>query len=448
MKQSIFKLLVIAVIFSISLSIQAGDHSHHSIAEEAALNAVIDHYVDEGAYPFIYVHLEDREGHVFYEHASVNEQLMQGMGVNGKSWIRIWSMSKIVTISVLLDLVEDEMLSLSDPVTKYIPEFAGLKVAVSNSGADLSLTEDKDAACPLKLVPMKTSMTVLDLLNHRAGFYYQTTGIDCLDSLVSAAELPAAENSHELIDRMAKLPLINQPGTTHYYGTGTTVLGLVAERASGKSLKQLVSERVANPMRIEGLQYGLPPEASLPPRFSGRDGILREAQPGELDIFGSKLPDYDPAHELYLGGEGMVATADGYADFARMLLRGGELNEYRFLEMATVSDIASPHTNLDSPYGHNGYNLWVSNGSFSNGDKGPAPLWIGGGYEGTHFWIDPERGFVGVIMSQIFWVPESGWGRDEAIRKAVYEQLEGGFAFPAATPASAIKPTPTAADTL
>jgi CubicO group peptidase (beta-lactamase class C family) len=274
---------------------------------------------------------------------------------------------------------------------------------------------------------------VLDLINHEAGFYYPTTGIDCLDEEVQKANLPAAENSQDLIDRMARLPLINQPGATHHYGTGTTVLGLVAERASGKSLKELVNERVTGPMGIEGLQYGLPADASLPPRFSGRDGTLRVANAGELDIFGSALPDYDPGHELYLGGEGMVATADGYADFIRMLLRGGELNGHRFLEPGTVAEIAAPHTLLDNPYGHNGYNLWISNGTFHDGSTGPAPLWIGGGYEGTHFWIDPERQFVGVIMSQIFWAPESGRGRDERIRAAVYEQLKADPALPAAS---------------
>ena len=428
-----FASAALATMLSWSAHTAAADHPHHGIMNEAALDAVIDGYVEKGAFPFVYLRLEDREGHVFYEHAAVNGELMNGAGIDGDSWIRIWSMSKIVTISVLLDLVEEGALALSDPVTRYIPEFAGLEVAVTADGTPLKAVGDKAAACPLNRVPVNNDMTVLDLINHEAGFYYPTTGIDCLDEEVQKANLPAAENSQDLIDRMARLPLINQPGATHHYGTGTTVLGLVAERASGKSLKELVNERVTGPMGIEGLQYGLPADASLPPRFSGRDGTLRVANAGELDIFGSALPDYDPGHELYLGGEGMVATADGYADFIRMLLRGGELNGHRFLEPGTVAEIAAPHTLLDNPYGHNGYNLWVSNGTFHDGSTGPAPLWIGGGYEGTHFWIDPERQFVGVIMSQIFWAPESGRGRDERIRAAVYEQLKADPALPAAS---------------
>jgi CubicO group peptidase (beta-lactamase class C family) len=200
-------------------------------------------------------------------------------------------------------------------------------------------------------------------------------------------------------------------------------LGLVAERATGKSLKQLVSERITGPLNISGLQYGLPEGESLIPRVSGKDSLLRLAYRGELDIFGPDVPDYDPVHELYLGGEGMLATADGYADFLRMLLFQGKMNGVRVLEKATVEDIHSPHTQLDNPYGHNGYNLWVSSDSMRVQGKGDAGLWIGGGYEGTHFWVDPKREFVGVIMTQMSFVRPPGYGRDDAIRGEIYRQL-------------------------
>jgi CubicO group peptidase (beta-lactamase class C family) len=121
----------------------------------------------------------------------------------------------------------------------------------------------------------------------------------------------------------------------------------------------------------------------------------------------------------------MLATTDGYADFLRMLLSRGELNGHRFLEESTIEEITSPHTQLDNDYGYNGYNLWVNNGKLADGSQGVGGLWIGGGYEGTYFWIDPEREFVGLIMSQIFWVPESGRGSNEVIREAIYAQLSG-----------------------
>lgn len=345
------------------------------------------------------------------------------MEVDGDTWIRIWSMSKIVTISTVLDLVEDGVLSLDDPVTDYIPEFANLEVAQSPDGIPLALVSDRSLACPMQLVPMDSVMTVLDLINHKAGFYYATTGIHCLDSMLNEKNLPTARNSQELIERMASLPLIMQPGTRDYYGTNTTVLGLVGERASGKSLKQLVEERITGPLEIEGLQYGLPADAELIPSVLAENGKLRFVQAGELDIFGPDVPDYESDHELYLGGEGMLATADGYCDFIRMLLNYGELNGVRVLEKATVKDIHAPHTQLNNPYGHNGYNLWVSSDSMRVQGTGDAGLWIGGGYEGTHFWVDPKREFVGVIMTQAGRLSPEAYKRDDAIRGEIYRQL-------------------------
>ena len=396
------------------------------LEDPAYVDAVIDGYIERETFPFVYVRLEDLEGRVIYEHSAINDELMGGMKIDGDSWIRIWSMSKAVTISVVLDLVEDGTLSLTDRVVDYIPEFSDLQVAALERAPDLSLAQGTEDACPFETVPMQYGMTLLDLLNHRGGFYYPNTGVDCLDETAFEADLPTARNSQDLIDRIATLPLVNQPGATAHYGVGTTVLGLVAERATGKSLNQLVEARVTGPFGIEGLRYGLPEGAELPPHFTAKDGVLRKMDDDGPRIFGSELPGYDPESELYLGGEGMVATANGYADFARILLGRGELGGQRLLDESTIADLTAPHTQLDSEFGHNGYNLWISNGLYGDGEQGPGPLWIGGGYEGTHFWIDPQRGFVGVIMSQIFETSEDGWGRDENIRKAIYEQLETG----------------------
>ena len=396
-----------------------------TVPDPDALDAVLDRYVEDGHYPFLYARLEDRNGGLIYEHSVVNSKLLPGVEVNGQTWIRIWSMSKIVTISVVMDLVEEGILKLDDPVVKYLPEFAGLQVAVAADGRNLSEleSEEKASACPFRLVPAQTDMTLLHLINHRAGFYYATTDIPCLDEPLAASNVAAAENTGDFIERLAKLPLIQQPGAKYQYGLNTTILGMAAERAAKKSLKQLVEERLTGPLGIAGLRYGLPPGAALLPRVSGQDGTLRLARPGELDIFGRDVPSYDPARILYLGGEGMLATADGYADFLRMLLARGTLNGRRFLEWVTVETMRAPHSLTDNPNGYNGFNLWVSGPAMREAREGEAGLWIGGGYEGTHFWVDPKREFVAVIMSQMFWIPEGGWGRDEAFRGELYKQF-------------------------
>ena len=128
-------------------------------------------------------------------------------------------------------------------------------------------------------------------------------------------------------------------------------------------------------------------------------------------------------NKLFLGGEGMIGTADGYTDFLRMLLNHGKLNGYRFLNESSVKEIYSPHTQLDNEYGYNGYNLWVTSKKSRELGHGDEGLWSGGGYEGTHFWIDPKRDFVGLIMTQMFETPRAGHGRDNEIRGEVYKQI-------------------------
>ena len=403
------------------------------ITNKKAIDSTVNLFVDGEYYPFLYTRLEDQDGEVLYEHTAKNNRLLADQKIDGDTWIRVWSMSKIVTICIALDLMEDGLLNLDDPVTQYIPEFSQLQVALTTDSNSLIGTnwyaEDSSRAapCPLIYVPNDSVMTIRHLLDHKAGFYYSTTNIPCLDSMLAQENLCAAENSQDLINRLSKLPLIQHSGTDYFYGTNTTVLGLVAERAAGKSLAQLLKERITDPMQIKGMRYDLPAGETMLPRFSGKDSLIREAQLGELDIFGQDVPDYEPSHELYLGGEGMICTTNGYCDFLRMLLNNGELNGHRMLNPETIADLTSPHTQLDNPYGHNGYNLWVSSDSMRLKGQGDQNLWIGGGYEGTHFWIDTSRNLVGTIMTQMFWVYDGAFGytKEGRIRGEIYKPWTG-----------------------
>ena len=401
------------------------------LSNSKVVDSIVGSYVDNGSQALLLVRLEGSDGNVKYEYSKKNNKLVPDYKINKDTWFRIWSMSKIVTISLTLDLVEDGLLKLEDPVSKYIPELRDLKIALSNNGQPLTnhgqaLGNDKSEIkdpCPIKLVESESEMTVLQLINHEAGFYYSTTGIECLDNDLASKNLAASKNSNELIQKLSELPLIDHPGNKHFYGLNTTVLGLVNERVSGESLDDLVKKRITNPMNIKGLQYNKNDDTNLLPVFSGADSTIRLANNGELDIMGQYVPGYGLENELFMGGEGMIGTADGYADFLRMLLNHGELNGYRFLNESSVKELYAPHTQLDNEYGYNGYNLWVTSKLHKEKGYGDEGLWTGGGYEGTHFWIDPKRDFVGLIMTQMFETPKAGHGRDNAIRGEVYKQI-------------------------
>ena len=394
-----------------------------NIQNKYQLDTILNQYVDEGYFPFLFARLEDKNGRVLYEHCRINRNLIPKEVINEQTWIRIWSMSKIITITIIMDLVEDGHLHLDEPVTKYIPEFDSLQVAVNEKGISLGQIQNKNIGCKYTLVKPDSIMTLRHLINHQAGFYYATTGIDCIDSILVSKNLPHASDSDDLINRLATVPLLLHPGSKYYYGTNTTVLGMVAERATGLSLKNLVEIKLFNRLNIQGLKYNLSKGETLLPYFTGIDSILRIARKGELDIFGPDLPFYRPDNQLYLGGEGMVATADGYADFLRIFLHNGKLNDKRFLDENTIDEIISPHTQINSPWGYNGYNLWITGDTLRKRGWGEEGLLQGGGYEGTQFWIDSKREFVGVIMTQIHHTPNGGWDMYNDFRGALYQQF-------------------------
>ena len=238
-----------------------------NIQNKNQLDAILNKYVDEGYYPFLLARLEDKNGHVVYEHCRINKNLIPKEIINGNTWIRIWSMSKIVTITIIMDLIEDGYLNLDEPVTKYIPEFDNLQVAINEAGIPLGQIQNKNIGCKFTLVNPDSVMTLSHLINHQAGFYYATTGIDCIDSILVSKNIPYSSNSDDLINRLTTVPLLLHPGTEYYYGTNTTVLGMVAERATGLSLKSLVETKLSNHLNIRGLKYNLSKGGNITPLF-------------------------------------------------------------------------------------------------------------------------------------------------------------------------------------
>ena len=146
------------------------------ITNKEAIDSTVNLFVDGEHYPFLYTRLEDKDGEVLYEHTAKNNRLLGDQKIDGDTWIRVWSMSKIVTICIALDLMEDGLLNVDDPVTKYIPEFSQLQVALTADSNSLIGTnwyaEDssRSAPCPLIYVPNDSVMTIRHLLDHKAGF--------------------------------------------------------------------------------------------------------------------------------------------------------------------------------------------------------------------------------------------------------------------------------------
>ena len=384
--------------------------------------------LEEKHYPFMTAYVESAEGDILISTDVASEAFFTPQTApKVDDWMRIWSMSKLVTIVLALDLAEDGIVALDDEVSGYLPEVAALKVARPTSGGTLPEASAQsydlnasgnvaETACDLMFEDPARPMTIRDLMIHTAGFYYATTNLPCLDEPQAKLELPLASSSDEWMAGISQLPLIQSPDEGYYYGLNTTVLGFALERAAGKSLQALLEERIFSPYNIEGVSFLLPESASLPPRVSGIDGELRLANPMELDIFGGHQPPYGSDTNLFLGGEGLVATAPGFAKFLRVIFFSEQNGVEPLLEASSIEAMTSPQSNIDSGWGAMGYALWLSNGRRPDDTYGRDDIWTGGGYEGTRYWIDPTKGRVGVLMTQVFMPPASGLSVEDKLR--------------------------------
>lgn len=149
------KKLLVSILFIFS----SCDKTNTIIYDTNSLDLIVDKYINNGSQALLLVRLEDNDGNPIYQYSNKNDKLVLNHEINEKTWFRIWSMSKIVTISLTMDLVEDGILKLEDPVTKYIPEFSNLKVALSKEGKPLTNygeglgvdVQENDEPCPYQL---------------------------------------------------------------------------------------------------------------------------------------------------------------------------------------------------------------------------------------------------------------------------------------------------------
>jgi CubicO group peptidase (beta-lactamase class C family) len=239
---------------------------------------------------------------------------------------QIYSMTKPITTVAALMLVDDGKLKLDDPVSKYIPAFADTKVGVERRNAQGEKV--------LELVPQERPMTIEDLMRHSSGI---TTG-QYGDSLVRKAY--AGSNLYEgdfdnaqLADRVAHLPLAEQPGTEWDYGLSTDVLGRVIEVVSGQSLYAFEKERLFDPLGMKDTAYRVldPVNKARLAELLPDDNVVRHTLPRN-----PRLP-----RKFESGAGGLVSTVADYARFCEMILRGGELDGRRYLKAETFKLMAS-----------------------------------------------------------------------------------------------------------
>ena len=340
-----------------------------------------------------------------------------GEPVTNDSMFRIFSMTKPVVGVAMMMLYEEGRFSLSDPVSRYVPEFADLKVYAGTDAEGKMRVEDPDRP-----------MIMQDLFRHTAGLTYGYFGDTPVDKLyVDANLLDPKSTLQAMISGLAGLPLLYQPGTRYEYSMGVDVQAYLIEKFTGKDVETFLRERIFEPLGMdETVAWVRPPLAGRLSQIHTHNGdgklaVLTEALGRDIA---------QPAYEqpsLFNGGGQLISTADDYYRFAQMLLNGGELDGVRLLAPATVDMMTSnrlPATvagrQIEPGIGH-GFNLRVVVDRTQVGFPANDGEFGHGGMASTYFWADPADELVVVLLTQ--YLPYSGQVYSDMLHRLVHAAI-------------------------
>jgi len=343
-----------------------------------------------------------RRGQLIYSEAIGSQDKAAGKPMTKDAIFRIYSMTKPLASVAAMMLVEEGRMQLTDPLAKFLPQFAKMDVLVTENG--------KTAR-----EPAKRQMTIQDLFRHTAGFAYgEFSNVPEIKAAYAEAKLYqpgiTAESRmitpDQFVTGIAKAPLVHEPGTTWEYGMAVDVLGRVVEAISGQRLSAFLDERLFRPLNMVDTGFKVP-EAQwsriaepLPknPLTGGPSDVM-------LDV------KIDPLNDS--GGGGAVSTAADYLRFCQMMLNGGTLDGRRYLSPNTVKLMTSDHLG-NRPglpltpgallMGVDGYTFglgfMVRQGPGLAGVPGSEGEYMWAGAGGTFFWIDPKEQLAVVYMAQ------------------------------------------------
>lgn len=338
------------------------------------------------------VTLVARRGEVVFFEAAGMSDVETADVMKKDSIFRIRSMTKpIVSLAVLM-LHEQGHYLLDDPISKFIPELANLKVASSATTDDTPPEE-------LVTVPATRDITILDLLTHRAGLAYGFINQGPVGELYRRAELESwSRSSAELVERLAELPLARQPGQVHEYSHATDVLGRLVEVVSGQRLDAFLDEHILGPLEMADTYFYLPPEKAqrLVTLYRSQEGSALD--PVET---AAVSPFVVGPREFFGGGGGLVSTASDYYRFLTLLLNGGELDGVRLVSPKTIELMTTDHVGHEIGI-HPGYGFGLGvavrqpTGGVVLGSEGEY-TW--GGINNSVFWVDPREELILIFMT-------------------------------------------------
>lgn len=349
--------------------------------------------IDKGEFPGAVIGVVRKGQLVYFESLGYRDPVAKD-AMPANAIFAIASMTKPMVSIAIMMLRDEGKLLLSDPVGKFIPALADMKVGVVKGDT-------------LETVAAIRQPTVQDLLRHTAGFVYSTSApSQRIKDLYNEHGIEArgvSVTGDEMLRRLGTIPLAWQPGTQFHYSICTDVLGLLVERVAGQRLDTIIAERITGPLGMRDTAWFVTPDKRA------RVAEALDADPLKASMWRSYRIEQDLRAESYLkGGAGMVSTAADYVRFAQMIADGGVFEGRRLLSPAAVRLMLSNHTagmggspvaSTGPGYGFGlGFAVRLADGmAVVPGSPGDA-MWAGAW--GTVFTIDRAEGLVAVLMTQ------------------------------------------------
>jgi CubicO group peptidase (beta-lactamase class C family) len=350
------------------------------------IEAVTGQQIKDGLVPGA-VMLVARRGRIAWVSVQGKRDPAQPDPMKLDSIFRIYSMTKPIVSTTLMQLVEEGRLQITDPVSKYLPEIGDMKV-----GTEVVV----DGKPQLRLADPARPMTVQDLLRHTAGLTYGRRGTSLINaSYVDAGIGNRALTVAEMVGKLSKLALKFNPGDRWEYSVAVDVQGRLIEVLTGKKLSEAVSERVLQPLGMVDTGFQVPPAK-----------VSRAAQPGPRPNGEPMTPRFkvDDGARYESGGGGMLSTMEDYLRFTMALTNGGSFQGKRILGTQTLAFMTADHTGArpGRPPGLGfGLGFEVRTRVGDSALPGSVGEYGWAGNAGTLFWIDPKEQLIAIYMVQV-----------------------------------------------
>jgi CubicO group peptidase (beta-lactamase class C family) len=392
--------------------------AHFSAAKLARLGEFFRNEIATGKIPGAVLLIQQHGKPVYSESFGVRD-FETKLPITPDTIFRLYSMTKPLTSVAAMMLIDEDKLKLDEPLSKYIPSFANAEVGVEK--------KLNDGHAALELVPANRPITIEDLMRHTSGITYGFYGKTLVRKTYQEHDIYGGDpDNAEFSERIAQLPLAEQPGTLWDYGHSTDVLGRVIEVVSGQSLLKFEKLKLLDPLGMTDTGFYV----TDPGKFIQ----IARPMPNDSNFRVGFESDPEKVMRWESGGGGMVSTLADLTPFLQMLLNGGTLNGKTYLSPARFAQMTSDHIGPNSGVARDfyyfpgdgfGFGLGFGVRTDPGNAKPPPPGSLGelkwDGASGCYFAIDPKQDMFFVLLEQ---TPSERQRIQREVKKLIYEALE------------------------